>query len=105
MRDLRNLHRRVDENLLGRHFYKLPSEARSFALFAFEGERAQVHAHALWRVPPTRPGTNRLLRFHKLFPHERGGLWNDIVPSGSYKLRIISDFGEAVWSSPRKLDR
>ena len=95
-RDLRRLHRRVDEHLLGRHFFKLSSEARSFALFAFEGERASVHTHALWRVPPTPLGTNRLLRFHKLFPQERGGVWNEIVPSGSYKLRIISDFGDAA---------
>ena len=94
--DLRRLHRRVDEELLGRRFYKLPSEARSLALFAFEGDRRSVHAHAMWRVPPTPPGTNRLLRFHRMFPGERGGVWNDIVPPGSYTLRIIDDHATAA---------
>lgn len=94
--DLRRLHGRVDETLLGRSFYKLPSDARSLAMFAFEGDRRSVHAHALWRVPPTPLGTNRLLRFHRMFPDERGGVWNDIVPTGSYKLRIIDDYATAT---------
>lgn len=94
--DLRRLHRRVDEELLGRHFYKLPADARSLAMFAFEGDRKSVHVHAMWRVPPTPLGTNRLLRFHGMFPDERGGIWNQIVPTGSYKLRVINDYATAA---------
>jgi hypothetical protein len=94
--DLRELHRRVDETLLGRRFYKVPSEDRSLAMFAFEKIDFNLHVHALWRVPEGRPGANRLMRFHKMFPDERGGVWNQIVTSGTYKLRIIKDHAEAA---------
>lgn len=31
-----------------------------------------------------------------MFPGERGGVWNDIVPPGSYTLRIIDDYATAA---------
>lgn len=92
---LRDLHRRVDENLLGRHFYKLPNDQRTLAMFVFECIPHSLHVHSLWRVPRGRPEANRLLRFHRMFPNEQGGVWNEIVPSGTYKLRIITDYADA----------
>lgn len=92
---LRRLHRRVEENLFGRFYYKLPSDQRTLAMFVFEGIPYNVHVHSLWRLPAGTPGANRLLRFHQMFPGERGGLWSQIVPSGTYKLRMVTDHADA----------
>lgn len=93
---LRDLHRRVDEQLLGRRFYRLPPEERTLAMFNIEGVPHNVHVHSLWRIPKGPPGANRLLRFHRMFAGERGGVWNDVVPSGTCKLTIMTDHAEAA---------
>ena len=75
----------VDRRLLGTRFHKRP-DLRTDAVFFIEHADRNLHAHGLIRV---RPG--RLLDFHRLFPGERGGQWNEIVPSGSYRLELIGD--------------
>lgn len=89
--DLRRLHARVDETLLGRRYYRLPNSERTLAMFAFESVSYNLHAHSLWRIPKGPEGANRILRFHRMFPEERGGVWNEVVASGSYKLTVIND--------------
>jgi len=81
---------RVDRRLLGTRFHKKPDQ-RTTGVFFFEHVERNLHAHGLIRVPPA-----RLLDFHRLFPSERGGPWNDIVPAGSYRLEIIDDLRTTV---------
>ncbi len=58
-------------------------------MFVYEGlgPGGHLHAHSLWRLNQRR----RLLPFMQIFPGERGGAWNRIIPSGSYKLAINDD--------------
>jgi hypothetical protein len=65
-------------------------------MFVVEGLPHNIHIHSLWRVPKGPAGANRFMRFHKLFPAEQGGVWNEIVSSGTYKLRIMTDHTEAM---------
>ncbi|HEX2973229.1 MAG TPA: hypothetical protein VHP11_12920 [Tepidisphaeraceae bacterium] len=87
--DLRNLHRRVDEALLGRWFHRKPH--RTLAVFFVEHADRNLHVHSLWKLP-----REHLIPFARLFPDERGGVWNDRLASGSYKLALINHMGEAV---------
>jgi hypothetical protein len=84
-RDIGMLLARIDRRLLGTRFHKKP-DLRTNGVFFFEHVDRNLHAHALIRVQP-----GWLLDFHRLFPKDRGGAWNDIVPSGSYSLQIITD--------------
>jgi hypothetical protein len=87
--DLRHFHRRVDRKLLGSRCERYPVEKRSRAFFVFEGVRTgNVHVHSVWRCPP-----GKLLPFCQLFPSQRGGLWNSVVPSGSYAAAFTNVAG------------
>ncbi len=89
---LKQLHARVDRKLLGPRFAEKPSQVRSLALFAFEKIDLHIHCHSLWRLQ-----SRNFLKFARLFPKDRGGVWNQIAPSGSYALAIMDDwrtFGE-----------
>ena len=86
-RNLASLHARVDEHFYGRRFHRRPLDQRTLAVFAFEKIETNLHVHSLWRVP----SADKLLPFHRLFPKTRGGVWNDVVPSGTYVLSIIND--------------
>jgi hypothetical protein len=88
--DIGALLARVDRKLLGTRFHK-KRDRRTTGVFFFEHADRNLHAHGLIRVQP-----NRLLDFHRLFPNERGGLWNDLVPAGSYRLEIIDDVRTTV---------
>lgn len=80
--DLSRLMGHVDRKLLKSHFHTLPSDKRTEAVFAFEGMRHDhVHVHSLWKAPG-----NRAWELAKLFPEQRGGVWNEIVGSGSYDV-------------------
>lgn len=89
--DLRALHARVDERFYGRRFFRRRPADRTLAVFVFEKCDTHMHVHSLWRVPDR----SKLLPFHRMFTGERGGIWNDVVPSGSYALSIIGDHGTA----------
>lgn len=87
--DLRDLMHRVDRKLLGSNFHKVPSQYRTNALFVFEGYRDDhVHVHSLWKAPH-----GKWFSLGKMFPQGRGGVWNDIVPSGSNKVEGCSYLG------------
>lgn len=88
--DVRALLAGVDRRLLGTRFHK-KFDQRTRAAFFFEHADRNLHAHGLVRVQ-----RDRLLDFHRLFPAERGGCWNDIVPSGSYRLEMIDDVRTTV---------
>ena len=80
--DLKNLMGRVDRELVGSHFPRLASERRTEAVFAFEGLRHDhVHVHSLWKAP-----AGRWFDLGKMFHGKRGGVWNDVVESGSYDV-------------------
>lgn len=83
---LRLLHTKVDRTLLGARFNKKPMAERSKAVFVFESIGSHIHVHSLWRVR-----FSHMLTFNKLFPKNRGGLWNRIVSSGSYELAFADD--------------
>lgn len=83
--DLKSLHARVDRKLVGKQFHKL-ADQRTLAVFMLEGVGRNLHCHSLWRLK-----ASQVLPFARLFPDERGGIWNGLVPSGSYKLDIIDD--------------
>lgn len=83
--DLAHLLRRVDRKLIHPYFHKLPSEERTLAMFAFEGiERDHYHVHSLWRAPQ-----RKWFQLGKLFGVERGGIWNEIVKTGSCAVNAI----------------
>ena len=84
-RDIGDLLARIDRRLLGTRFHK-NRDQRTEAVFFLEHAATNIHAHALIRV---RPG--RLLDFHRLFRGQRGGVWNRIVPAGTYRLEILDD--------------
>jgi hypothetical protein len=87
--DLKDLLHRVDRTLLKSHFNKLPSNERTVALFAFEGmDRDHVHVHSLWRAP--RADWWSLL---KLFRYRRGGVWNEVVETGSCDIEACNLIG------------
>lgn len=86
-RSLSALHARVDERFYGRRFHRRPRLERTLAFFVFEKVETNLHVHSLWRVP----SKEKLLPFHRLFPGVRGGVWNSLVPSGTYALSIIDD--------------
>jgi hypothetical protein len=64
---------------------------RTKAVFFFEHPDSNLHAHGLIRVR-----RDQLLKLHRLFPNERGGPWNRLVPSGSYRLEMIDDVATTV---------
>lgn len=86
--DLRLIHGMVDQRLLGPRYHRKPKDQRTLAVFAYEGLGAggHLHAHSLWRVR-----REHVWPFCRLFTGNRGGAWNDIVPSGSYALAVNSD--------------
>lgn len=80
--DLKDLLGRVDYRLVGSHYHKLRPSKRTEAVFAFEGLNCDhVHVHSLWRAPK-----DRWFDLGKLFYGQRGGVWNEIVQSGSYDV-------------------
>lgn len=87
--DLRNLMNRVDRKLISSTFHKVPPQYRTTALFCFEGQRHDhVHVHSLWKAPP-----GKWFSLGKMFPRNRGGIWNDVVGSGSYDIEACSWHG------------
>lgn len=82
--------RRVERHVLNTaRPERLPDEKRIKAFFVVEGvAHGHPHVHSLWRCPP-----GKLIAFNRLFPGERGGLWNRIVNSGTYDLDMVSLFG------------
>lgn len=87
--DLRDLTNRVDRRLISSTFHKVPSQYRTTALFCFEGHRHDhVHVHSLWKAPP-----GKWFALGKMFPRQRGGIWNDVVGSGSYDVEACSWHG------------
>lgn len=85
--DLAQLLRRCDRALLGPYFHKMPSAERTQAVFAFEGvKHDHYHVHSLWRAPH-----HKWFEMGKLFGVERGGIWNDIVESGSCAVDAIQN--------------
>lgn len=90
VKDLKAIHTRVDRNLLGRRFSTLPVADRTLAVFVFEqiARRNRIHVHSLWRLR----NSAHLLPFARLFPGERGGIWNEIAKAGSYKLALADDW-------------
>lgn len=89
--DIRELMARVDRRLLGTRFHTKPRDQRTAGVFFFEHVDRNLHAHGLIRVK-----ADRLLGLHRLFPDERGGLWNHVVPAGSYRLEMIDDVATTV---------
>jgi len=87
--NLKLAHGIVDEELLGQRYHNKPRDQRTLAVFVFEGlgPGGHLHAHSLWRIRKR----EHLIPFARLFPGQRGGFWNDIVPSGSYDLDLIDD--------------
>ena len=83
--DIGKLLARVDRRLLGTRFHKKPLD-RTRAVFFLEHVGRNIHAHGMLKIKK-----DNLLQFHKLFQNERGGEWNNIVRSGTYKLNIITD--------------
>lgn len=90
IRDLKSVHARVDRKLLGRNFNAKPQGDRTLAVFIFEAlERGgKTHVHSLWRLSDRA----HLLPFARLFPGERGGVWNAVAKAGTYKLALASDW-------------
>lgn len=87
--DLKLLMHNVDRKLLGSRFNKVPSAFRTKAVFVFEGHRSNhVHVHSLWKAPQ-----GRWFSLGKMFPRNRGGIWNKIVESGSYDVEACSLLG------------
>lgn len=89
--DLRKLHGMVDEKLLGRWFFKMEPSLRTRAVFVLEKLQTNPHCHSFWRVP-----CPKMLRFNRLFSGSRGGVWEKIVPSGTYDIRLNDDRMEAA---------
>jgi hypothetical protein len=89
--DLKNLMHRIDRQLLGSNFTKFPAAARTEAYFVFEGHRRHhCHVHALWRAPKGHENS-----IDNMFPGEHGGIWNDVIPSGSYAVAKLPE-GQSV---------
>lgn len=87
--DLKNLMHRVDRRLLNSNFHKVPTQHRTTAMFAFEGHtHHHVHVHSLWKPPQ-----NRWFSLGKMFPRSRGGVWNEVVKSGSYDVEACNWIG------------
>lgn len=87
--DLRDLLNRVDRRLISSTFHKVPSQFRTTALFCFEGQRHDhVHVHSLWKAP-----RGKWFALGKMFPRQRGGVWNEVVGSGSYDVEACSWHG------------
>lgn len=85
--DLAHLLRRIDRKLLHPYFHKLPSDERTLAVFAFEGTgHDHYHVHSLWRAPQ-----RKWFELGKMFGVERGGVWNDIVETGSCAVAPIQN--------------
>lgn len=84
-KDIGGILRRIDRKILGSNFHRFPRNARTDAVFVFEGMGFDhVHAHSAWRAPE-----GRWVDLGKLFPASRGGIWNDVVDSGSYKVEAM----------------
>lgn len=89
---LRKLLAHVDAAFLGRRFHRHPTNERARAMFVFEKINSNIHVHGLWRMP----SIAKIKLLGALFPGERGGVWNEVVPSGSYCLTRIEDHHAAV---------
>jgi hypothetical protein len=86
---LRTLTAYAERRVLGPRFHKKPSEQRLEALFVFEGIGSyNIHAHSLWWPPK-----HLWWSFLKLFPRKRSGLWDWIVPTGSYDVKLLTSAG------------
>jgi hypothetical protein len=84
--DLKDLVARVDRKLIGSHFHKLRSDKRTQAFFVFEGlGHDHVHVHSLWKAPK-----DRWWELGKMFFGQRGGVWNDVVETGSYDVEACN---------------
>lgn len=90
VRDLKSVHAKVDRKLFGRRFNTLPVTERTLAVFVFEHikRRGRIHVHSLWRLG----NSAHLLPFARLFPGERGGIWNKVATAGSYKIALADDW-------------
>lgn len=87
--DLADLNHRIDRQLLGSRFHRYPAHKRTRALFAFEGmSYGHVHVHSVWRA-----AKGKWFELGKMFPKERGGVWNAVVSSGSYKVTFANQIG------------
>lgn len=86
--DIRDLLHRVDRKMLGPNFHRFAHELRTRAVFVLESVGYNLHAHSLWRF-----GGGNLLRFNRMFPAQRGGVWNNIVGSGSYDIDMVNLYG------------
>jgi len=79
----------ADQRVLGSRFNRYPPEKRLEALFVFEGVgTTNIHAHSIWWPP-----RDRWFRFLKLFPRRRSGLWDWVVPKGSYDVKLLNAVG------------
>lgn len=86
--DLQNLHHRVDRQLLGARFHRKPASLRTAAVFVVEKIETNLHVHSMWRLTRT-----TYFKFNKLFPPGGGGVWNDVIPSGTYDLVMDNNIG------------
>ena len=83
--DLSHLLGRIDRALVGPYFHKKPASERTLAVLAFEGiGHDHYHVHSLWRAPH-----RKWFELGKLFGVERGGIWNDIVETGSCAVSAL----------------
>jgi len=87
--DIRAFLARAERQVLGSRFHRYPTTHRLEALFVFEGVGSQnVHAHSIWWPPK-----KHWFRFLKLFPRMRRGLWDTVVPKGSYDVKLLNAGG------------
>lgn len=105
--DLAKLVAFIDRQLLGPRFHERLAEARTDAVFVFEGyDTGHVHVHSLWRAPQ-----NRWFELGKLFGDWRSaklsqrrsptstftgprvGVWNKVVPTGSHCITAMNVVG------------
>ena len=76
----------AERRILGPRFHKKPPEKRLEAIFTFEGIGSNnIHAHSIWWPP-----RHLWYSFLKLFPRRRSGLWDWIVPFGSYEVKLLN---------------
>ena len=79
-RDVGSCFFRVDRRLLGTRLHK-HRDRRTFGVLFFEHLSTNLHCHGLIRVAPP-----HLPAFFDLFPADRGGVWSEVCPSGTYAL-------------------
>lgn len=90
---VKRLHARVDRQLLGSRFNRLPPERRSRFIGFVEAMNVHPHVHFLWKAPAERVG-----HFEILFNNAaRDTPWRDIAPFGSHCLERFHDV--SGWAS------